>query len=134
VEHVASNVVNCTFDYLDARDGGVIELLNTDKKTYPKLEGSIRGIPKGLRDGGPVPLPRRERRWGVLLIGIGAFFLAGGVLWPEVFHAKLLPERFEKVLERMGPFILGLAFFAIGIGVLWATTPRLPEKLRGALE
>ena len=139
VDAVHPHVVNCAFDYLDAGDGAVIELLHTDREKYPKLEGSVRGIPKGPRDGGPLPPPRgRERRWGVTagvsFIAFGAFLWAGELLWPEVFHTKLLPEWFEKAMERLFTFIFGLVFIALGIAALWITTRRLPEKLRGAFE
>lgn len=42
------NRVICSFDYLDAGDGAAIELLHTDEKRYPKVQGSIRGVPKGV--------------------------------------------------------------------------------------
>ena len=42
------NVAKLSFDYLDPGDGARIELLHTSKRRYPKILGSIRGIPKGL--------------------------------------------------------------------------------------
>jgi len=138
VDPVHPNVVDWAFDYLDAGDGAVIELLHTDQEKYPKLEGSVRGIPKGAKDGGPLPLLGRERRWGVVagfsLTGLGALILAGAALWPEVLRTSPFPEWFDRAVERIMAFILGLALSTIGIGALWLTTHRLPEKLRGAFE
>lgn len=36
------------FDYLDPADGARIDILHTSKLRYPKLHGSLRGIPKGV--------------------------------------------------------------------------------------
>ena len=49
------NQVICTFDYLDIGDGGVLEVLHTDEKRYPRVLGTIRGVPKGVLNWGIVP-------------------------------------------------------------------------------
>jgi hypothetical protein len=46
----SANSVICEFDYLDPNDGAAIEILHTDEKEYPTILGTIRGMPRGLRD------------------------------------------------------------------------------------
>lgn len=38
------NILEVKFDYLDASDGAVIEILHTDDKNFYKLKGSIKGL------------------------------------------------------------------------------------------
>ncbi|MEC3615201.1 hypothetical protein [Bacillus stercoris] len=38
------NILEVKFDYLDASEGAVIEILHTDNKNFYKLKGSIKGI------------------------------------------------------------------------------------------
>ncbi|MFZ4847414.1 hypothetical protein ACOYX7_17310 [Enterococcus casseliflavus] len=38
------NMLEVKFDYLDASDGAVIEILHTDNKNFYKLKGSIKGL------------------------------------------------------------------------------------------
>jgi hypothetical protein len=56
-----ANRIVLSFDYLNPGDGAVFELLHTDKKPYPVVVGTIRGVPNGVRDWGRiVPSNRRE--------------------------------------------------------------------------
>lgn len=50
------NVVDFNFNYLDPGDGVVIEILHTDKELYHKIEGTMRGLPKGAQDWGYIYL------------------------------------------------------------------------------
>jgi hypothetical protein len=56
----SSNVVVCSFDYLDPGDGVVIELLHTVDDRFPKIMGTIRGVPKGVLNWGRI-IPSRRR-------------------------------------------------------------------------
>jgi hypothetical protein len=37
------------FDYLDPGDGARIEILHTSTEKYPRLKGSLRGLPRGIK-------------------------------------------------------------------------------------
>lgn len=71
------NQVICNFDYLDVRDGVVIELLHTDKERYPKVQGSIRGIPKGILNWGRISPPLRISKEipEIIMIILGFLFI-----------------------------------------------------------
>jgi hypothetical protein len=55
------NEVVCHFDYLDVGDGVVIELLHTAEERYPKVQGTIRGVPKGILNWGYISTSRITR-------------------------------------------------------------------------
>lgn len=52
------NQAQIFMDYLDKDEGAVIELLHTANEEHPEFNGTIRGIPKGLRNTGYSSLPR----------------------------------------------------------------------------
>lgn len=49
IDPIQTNKCFISFDYLDSKDGARIELLHTSKIRYPKISGTIRGIPRGLK-------------------------------------------------------------------------------------
>lgn len=55
------NIAHISFDYLDPKDGAVIEILHTAHEKYASFEGSIKGLAMGVRDLGVVS-PRPYRR------------------------------------------------------------------------
>lgn len=90
------NEVTCSFDYLDAGDGAVIELLHTAEELYPKVEGTIRGVPKGLLNLGYVlssgsqAFPFLSKHFRVMLftmlLVVVCFGLSSlGKMFPEFF-------------------------------------------------
>ena len=48
------NRVLMRLDYLDPEDGAAVEVLHTDTRRYPKIFGSIRGVPRGVLDWGRI--------------------------------------------------------------------------------
>ncbi|MCZ7385872.1 MAG: hypothetical protein O8C63_14165 [Candidatus Methanoperedens sp.] len=73
------NNVICNFDYLDAGDGAVIELLHTNEGRYPKIRGTIRGVPKGILNWGDIPSgnePPRKILFVISFLGVIASIVA----------------------------------------------------------
>jgi hypothetical protein len=71
-----------TFSFLDAGDGGVLEILHTSEERNPTFSGTLRGMPKGLKNVGrittkrsnetklPLVVPFRLLGWISTLAGI----------------------------------------------------------------
>ncbi|MGA3678874.1 hypothetical protein [Pseudomonas graminis] len=69
-----------TFDYLDANDGFVIEILHTSTDRKPSVKGTLRGLPQGISNYGQFtrPKPQKETK--------GKIFKALNVIFsPPVF-------------------------------------------------
>ncbi|MGE5604527.1 MAG: hypothetical protein ACM3YE_02415 [Bacteroidota bacterium] len=116
------------FDFLDPKDGAVIEFLHTGKKKYPKIKGVIKGIPKGIIDYGYVTEPTNLRIrpnsnifrkisykvikissflnfiFALMLIILGLYFEK----IPKQF-TEIKPEREKWILIIMGIVIMSLA-------------------------
>jgi len=127
------NEVICSFDYLDAEDGAVIEILHTDRERYPKVRGAIKGVPKGILNWGRIvtsshTLRLRFRTFRIMVIAMlffGVFFAASGFLKPAI------PEFWTKELEwsRWLYAGLGLLYIFVSSYILWDSRRRFPKSL-----
>lgn len=130
------NEVICSFDYLDAGDGAVIELLHTDEKRYPKVQGTIRGIPKGVLSWGrtlpsgkpkdfPLPLITNLRTMLIIGLFVGMFLVVYGFLRP------IIPEFLtsEGDWSRWLLVTFGLIIIAGYSLLLWVSRRRFPKSL-----
>jgi len=128
-----------TFDYLDPGDGVVVEMLHTDSKRYPEVNGTIRGVPDGIIDGGRIlPLRARDipfsfiRRRAVLavIITLGVLAVAVGVLLPDDIMERLKaaepPSSFAFRAILVGG---GVLYTAPPLWLLWVTRRRFPRSL-----
>ena len=86
IDDNSQNRVLLNFDYLDPKDGAVVELLHTDSVRDPAVKGTIRGVPKGMRDWGsrstfdsPFPLTLRLQNIPKFTKGVAAGFLLVGL-------------------------------------------------------
>ena len=127
------NQVICSFDYLDANDGAVIEILHTDRKSYPEVCGVIRGIPKGILNWGRfvagthtlrVPF-RAFRIMLIVMLFSGVCFTTCG------FFEPIMPEFMTKDLEwsRWGYAGGGLLWVLTSSYILWDSRRRFPKAL-----
>lgn len=51
-----------TFDYLDANDGVVIEILHTSTDRKPRVRGTLRGLPQGISNYGQFTRPKPQKK------------------------------------------------------------------------
>lgn len=123
------NEVVCRFDYLDVGDGAVIELLHTDEERYPKVEGTIRGVPKGILNWGHFRTSRRPPRiiritlFTMLIVGVA--MIVFGLL--SLSFPK--PSASAEPSPVWAPVILGLVYISFPLFVLWITRRRFPKSL-----
>ncbi len=54
----ATNEALFSFDFLEANDGAVIEVLHTSADRKPRIKGTLKGLPKGFFNLGPFIRPK----------------------------------------------------------------------------
>jgi hypothetical protein len=131
----ASNLVICSFDYLDPGDGVVIELLHTADDRFPKILGAIRGVPKGVLNWGSI-LPswrvtsssqlRRRKALLFLVFSFGLITFAFGIFYQVIPDWVILPP---KQITRWFLIIFGLYFSAYTLFTFWSSRRRFPRTL-----
>lgn len=62
VNKQAPSIINCGFDFLDPHDGARIEVLHTSGQQKVEINGTLRGLPKGLTNLGKLPLNYANKR------------------------------------------------------------------------
>jgi hypothetical protein len=120
------NEVVCHFDYLDVGDGAVIELLHTDEERYPKVQGTIRGVPKGTLNWGRFRTSRGPRRimlYTMLIMGVA--LIVGGFLAQHFVKPSASAEPFPD----WGWVIIGLVYILFPLFTLWTNRRRFPKSL-----
>ena len=120
------NEVVCSFDYLNVGDGAVIELLHTDEERYPRVQGTIRGVPKGILNWGRFRTPRKGPRivmFVMLIMGVAIIVI--GFLRPDFLEPSAPAEPFPV----WGTVILGLAYIGFPLFTLWTNRRRFPKSL-----
>ncbi len=130
----AMNTVILEFDYLDAGDGALVELLHTDEKRYPEVKGTVIGIPRGLQNWGKVR--PAELRQGVLvrhgaalgMMAIGSLTTLLGVFLGFFADPPTNPSSVGSVLA------LGLAMVVWAFVTFWSGRRRVPRRLTIALQ
>lgn len=137
------NEVICDFDYLNAKDGVVLELLHTAKERSPSVQGTIRGVPKGLLNWGHIfPSPELQTsplrlisflqhpiaRKSLMVFGLlsGMFFVAYGAIKPTMIG--LITGGTNDWPAWI--FVMFGVIFIIGYShLLWTTRRRFPKSL-----
>ncbi|MXZ10258.1 MAG: hypothetical protein F4Y79_12540 [Gemmatimonadetes bacterium] len=132
------------FSYLDPSDGISLELLHDSKKRYPKVQGSIMGLPKGFEDLGivytdnitpfnrtPLAIVLRNRKmvyW--IAIGLGLGMVVIGLL-PQEFRGFFSIDSSEEMRPRASLVMicLGLLYTAMPVLLLWVRRKKYPRSL-----
>lgn len=138
------------FDYLDSKDGAVIEIIHTASERNPKIEGNIKGIPQGIKNWGS--LPRRGRiisskrmeqlkrpMWAVMIF-LGICFICIACLAPNKYKpffivaegcAKCVQSlsRHYIFLNRYVVIFLGIAYIINPLFYFWSGRRSYPKKL-----
>lgn len=126
------------FAFLDSRDGAVVEILHTSETRTPSLTGTLRGLPKGMKNLGkiaykaksklpaPFRLPFRVMAWITTILG-GLIMLAG----------LFLPiEEIDKALilgSEMGTSVItatGALYLCLGLALMFTARRKYPRELQ----
>jgi hypothetical protein len=120
-----STEIQLQFDFLDPGDGAVIEAIHTGPVNRPKLLGTVRGMPHGIKDWGrgssffsraPRPFPSSAKPRVVfslaVLIGLSMAFI--GLFRPD------LAQSFPSLFDSPAP---DRQWWLVGVGVVYAVPP-----------
>lgn len=127
-----ANEAAITFDFLDAKDGVVVEILHTSTDRKPSIKGTLRGLPQGFRNLGQFtrPKPQKKKRSGPLSA------LTAAVFNPIVFFCACLLFSFygprpEIISDGTFTGLMGLLGGFSGMWAVnsWATRRKYPKSL-----
>jgi hypothetical protein len=128
----------CSFDYLDPGDGAVLEILHDGERPRCEVRGTVRGIPRGIRNWGRVPGPseRAGRTAAWIAAGFSVSLAALTVVQPAI--AKILGKlgiRAHTLDARTVILMLvgSVAYGSLGAAMLWARRRRFPKRLGACL-
>lgn len=129
----APNEVEFTFDYLDTNDGVVVEVLHTSTSRKPMVRGTMRGIPKGVRNMGQFtrPKPQKKKRSGPVAAAVAVlshpYALACAGFLFAVYGPRPTflsdPKLYTGVMGGMG------GFFGMWVFTTWSARRRYPKSL-----
>jgi hypothetical protein len=130
------NSVLCEFDYLDPGDGATIEILHTDEKSYPSILGTIRGMPRGLRDWGqflfledsPGLSLMVAKFSGIFLVLLGVACILSAFLYSPDWDTYLWQSRLINPLRGI-IFFCGIILVTSVIWSFWRVRRRFPREL-----
>ncbi|WP_164699521.1 hypothetical protein [Pseudomonas sp. BRG-100] len=121
-----------TFNFLDADDGVVVEILHTSTDRQPRIKGTLRGLPQGFRNFGQFtrPKPQKKKRsrplsaFTAVVFSPLVFFCASLVYAfygprPEVISA----DAFNGLMGGLGG-VSGMLLVNA-----WATRRKYPKSL-----
>ncbi|WP_430468852.1 hypothetical protein [Vreelandella titanicae] len=150
--HVEKNNENLSqlkimFEYLNPNDGLILEILHDSEKRYPKITGSIKGVPKGFLDLGSVYEDKQAKIKGPLGIVLSKTRILFGVtvaLGLGLMLFGLLPEGLRQVVVKFPSdaesvksiaeqplffIVLGGVYAAMPIYFLWSRRKKYPKNL-----
>lgn len=136
----SQNEMNIEFTYLDPMDGATIEILHDAEERYPKINGTIKGLPKGFEDLGilmsnhqvksnsPLNLFFSNQKlilWIAVFVGLSMTIFAS---LPEKFNF-FNPELDPMPNKRMVIIIMGAIYAILPSILLWYRRAKHPRKL-----
>lgn len=142
----APNEAVAEFNFFDAKDGVVVEILHTSEARRPSVVGTIRGLPKGLRSMGRVTRSRalKGRRGPETSARVWRWLLAGSSTWVPItmgvvvaligilMTTEFVQVRFPSDPEKSPstPMILaGISYICMGAFMLYSGRRRYPKGL-----
>ncbi len=137
------------FDYLDSDDGAVLEILHDGAQRYPKIAGTIKGMPEACTDLGRLMVNRsigkdktlmskimlNPKSMMVLILFLGISMVIFGLLPPDAREAiaLYLPKK-ESAAEGIvnEPWFLvlfGIFYSLVPIIFFWSKRKKFPKQL-----
>lgn len=123
------------FDFLDTKDGAVLEILHTGEKRHPRLTGTVRGIPSGPKNYGQIlsnttsksPRVRRSSKAlaiAAIVVGIGFSLML--LTLPDTIRidSVRLPQWISYLI-----IALSVMYAILGFALLWLIRRRYPRAL-----
>ena len=134
---VSQDRVDISFEFLDAADGIVVDILHTGETRLPVITGTVRGLPAGPKNRGRV-FTRRQPRNISSVVRSRRIFPGGLVLFGTTFTLwGLLYKRSPVVDLEAGTAVIrsllagiGLMYLGLGLTLLWLFRRRHPSALQ----
>jgi hypothetical protein len=142
------NIIKFSFEFLDPKDGAVIEILHTDNKRYPDVKGSIKGLPKGLLYWGSKSRTRGEFSKKIMGIditkmvkskiimllmftfGLGALIVGLIPIFSDDIALKLSSKSKDNINLKFYQWIfVGILYSGFPTLVFWSRRKRYPKTL-----
>ena len=125
---LSDNALLLSLDYLDPNDGVVLEIIHDSEEKYPKITGTIKGLPKGFVDQGEVyeneaTKIRKRRRMYSLTIAMGLAMLIIGFVPSDIFFTTKRPPSSALFI------ILGILYAGVPAFLLWFHRGKYPKQL-----
>lgn len=121
-----------TFNFLDANDGVVVEILHTSTDRKPRIKGTLKGLPQGFRNLGQFtrPKPQKKKRSGPLA-ALTAFVFSPYVVSFAFFLLAIYGPRPEMISASTFNGLMGGLGGASGAWMIstWTTRRRYPKPL-----
>lgn len=123
-----------SFEFLDSKDGGVIEVLHTAERRHLKLLGTIKGMPNGPKNLGgllssqhpvkSIPFVKSRRSIAGLTIVVGVVLVLVGF---NLVNFSNCPKVFTGLQYPLA--LGGLLYVVMGGYFLWFIRRRYPRAL-----
>jgi hypothetical protein len=141
------NCLILQFDYLDPKDGIVLEILHDSEKRYPEITGTIKGLKKCFSDLGQIYEMKDFKSKGIigiivdnyrlifwLGVAIGLSFATFGLLPEEVrqYFEKYLDssQNVKSLSDYSAAYVIGgLLYAAMPASFLWSRRKKYPRSL-----
>lgn len=135
-ESTEANEALLKFDFLDANDGVVVEILHTSTDRKPRISGTLRGLPKGFTNLGQFTRPKPQKKIRKDLTSKVAFAIAlvsvtaTGFL-TAIFNNQLSTDDIPARLSSASSAIFGALVGFIGMWAInaFASRRRYPKSL-----
>lgn len=131
------NEAEFNFNFLDANDGVVVEILHTSTDRQPRIKGTLRGLPQSFRNFGRFtrPKPQKKKRSGPLSTVMAVVFSPVVLAFAGFMLAVYGPRpTFLLELTKDSSFFQGLmggvgSFLGMWVISSWSTRRRYPKSL-----
>lgn len=135
-ESTEANEALLEFDFLDANDGVVVEILHTSTDRQPRISGTVRGLPTGFTNLGQFTRPKPQKKIRKDLTSKVAFAIAlvsvtaTGFL-TAIFNNQLSIDDIPARLSSASSAIIGALVGFIGMWAInaFASRRRYPKSL-----
>lgn len=121
-----NNSILLAFDFLDSRQGFLVEIFHTESGEVPRLSGTVQEMPQGFKDFGknyPGPLPFIA---AMILTAVGGASLC---IW--VFANFFVMEwTLTKAIGRILIFAFGILLTFTAAGVAYISWRHYPNSLK----
>lgn len=137
--NVDDTTANICFEYLDEKDGFIIQIIHSGGKDNIRISGSVKGLPKGIkflgestenRSGKRFPTSPFSRFTMYMMIGAGISTIISATV-PAVREFPLfsLREPSDDAEIKWIMFWMGVFYTILPVSVLWVSRRRYPITL-----